>query len=82
MSDKSSSTTSGPNTTTQAASGPTMASAPVRGQSIDDALWAEIVNEWANTALRNSAIAQATEAYNHLIGVGLPALRKILESRL
>jgi len=50
-------------------------------ETISDDAWDEAVNEWANTSLRNSAVSQATEAWNHLMGE-LPKLRKILEEKI
>lgn len=49
--------------------------------TISDEVWNEVVNEWNVTSLRNSEIAQNTSAYNRVIAE-LPALRRILESKL
>lgn len=51
------------------------------GPSITDDVWDEAINDWINSAMRNSAMSQSTEAWNHMVA-SLPALRKILESKL
>lgn len=52
-----------------------------RKETISDEAWDEAVNEFMSTAMQNSAMSQATEAWNHLVA-SLPRFRKILESKL
>jgi len=49
---------------------------------IDDDLWNDIVNEWTLTSLRNTALSADAGAWNHLVNVALPGLRKILDQKL
>lgn len=48
----------------------------------DDDLWAEVVNEWVNSSLRNTAVSQSTQAWNHLTGPAMDDLRNILKRKL
>jgi len=48
---------------------------------ISDDAWDEAVNEFMTTLMSNSPMAQATEAWNHLVA-SMPAFRKILESKI
>lgn len=59
----------------------TQSSRSARKESISDEAWNEAVNEFMATLMSNSPMAQATEAWNHLVA-SLPAFRKILESKL
>lgn len=44
-------------------------------------IWDEAIGEWFNSSMRNSAMAQATGAWNHLTA-SLPKLLEILKSKL
>lgn len=52
-----------------------------RKETISDEAWDEAMNEFINTSLRNTALSQASEAWNHVITV-LPKLREILEKKI
>ncbi|MES2055825.1 MAG: hypothetical protein V4564_07805 [Pseudomonadota bacterium] len=41
---------------------------------------ADLVTRWVFDCIHNSPVAQATEAYNHLVTTALPELRRRLES--
>lgn len=49
--------------------------------TIPEETWETAVSTWINDHLRNSPVAGATEAWNHLHAV-LPHLRQYLESEL
>jgi hypothetical protein len=40
----------------------------------------ELVSRWVFDCIHNSPVAQATEAFNHLVTTALPELRRRLES--
>jgi hypothetical protein len=52
-----------------------------QGGVISDTVWETACAAWINDRVRNSPIAGATEAWNHLMGA-LPALRAALETEL
>ena len=54
---------------------------PPPGGIISDTAWETALATWINDRVRNSPIAGATEAWNHLMGA-LPALRAALEAEL
>lgn len=51
------------------------------GPLISDGLWSVATSTWIHNHIRNSPIAQSTEAWQHL-GLVLPQLRGYLESEL
>lgn len=50
-------------------------------KAISDTAWETALSTWINDRVRNSPIAGATEAWNHLMGA-LPHLRTVLETEL
>jgi hypothetical protein len=54
---------------------------PVSSGPIDDSSWESAIGQWINNHLRNSPLAGATEAWNHVMGA-LPHLRTYLETEL
>lgn len=57
-------------------------SAPTTGNSpIPAHVWEAAVGSWVRDHVRNSPIASATEAWNHLMGI-LPHLKARLETEL
>ena len=36
--------------------------------------YAKLLNEWINESIHNSPVSRATEAFNHLANVAVPAL--------
>ncbi len=52
--------------------------APEQVVSLLDEAWPDVIAHWLADHVANSPIAQSTAAFNHLVQVGLPALRQAL----
>ena len=56
------------------------AAVPGAGETFD-AAWAIALANWTSRYIRNSPVAQSTEAWNHL-GAVMPQLKTLLEAEL